>query len=555
MNAIMKICSAILLLNLGSALVFGQAGVLDPDFGTNGVFIMNAGQSPAPPTEFMDMAVDEEGRIIAVGRAGSNLSPIFGSISQPRAARLLADGTLDPSFGTGGVVSALPGINGGSDLVAVRPLSDGRILTYGNFAGGALGTWPVATPGLFMLDGSGALDLDYGFDGSSIPFSSSAFRSARSLAIDLNGDALIGASYAQPLVRKVLSDGTWEGSYVTNYNFVPSAEFYGSLVQPDGKLVLFGYRRTDGAYNRLVVGRLMPDGQRDLSFGTTGNGLVSLDVTPNHDMAFSCALDEEGNLYLLNPGPVIVKLLPDGNLDQSFGTAGILDLEPITGSWPFASAEDFESAFFNAIGEPVWWDRMDVMTMDDQGRLVLALARYPIAGATDPHRVLRLMPDGTPDVSFGLNGVAELALPSTFTQFNRVVTTPERILIAGSFQQGSANSRIDAAVVAVRASGTTGIQGLLGGELVPCHPQPAMPGGILNIALEPRPYMSADLVDLNGRSVQQWSGLDRTSTRSDMISVELPAMLPAGLYLVRISTLDGPLPVITKVVVLDGPSN
>ena len=78
---------------------FDQNGVLDTAFGTLGI------ASGPTQTFASDLLLDPNGKLVAAGGAGSCVTPfdcIFGVV------RWNADGTVDSSFGSGGVASVFP---------------------------------------------------------------------------------------------------------------------------------------------------------------------------------------------------------------------------------------------------------------------------------------------------------------------------------------------------------------------------------------------------------------------------------------------------------------
>jgi uncharacterized delta-60 repeat protein len=112
----------------------------------------------------------------------------------------------------------------------------------------------------------------------------------------------------------------------------PNSEFIRLFVDLDGSILLVGGEIGTGAQAGVVIGcfltRLLPDGSLDLSFGS--GGIVDV-ARPSGD-PFDC-----GGALLLPDGSVLVlgslftdeeviKLRPDGTLDASFGTGGLLEL-------------------------------------------------------------------------------------------------------------------------------------------------------------------------------------------------------------------------------------
>src|ERR1700685_2989943 len=80
-----------------SAVAFGQAGHLDSTFGTGGIFTTNFTQ--ADVTIDNAVAIQSDGKIVLGGTTP------MGSSQAAALLRLDSNGTLDPSFGTGGIVN------------------------------------------------------------------------------------------------------------------------------------------------------------------------------------------------------------------------------------------------------------------------------------------------------------------------------------------------------------------------------------------------------------------------------------------------------------------
>jgi uncharacterized delta-60 repeat protein len=179
-------------------------------------------------------------------------------------AALSAPGDLDPTFGDIGRSIGWPGTTG--TLWALQPLPDDDLL----FAGcGTYYSDCIETAFAGRLDSDGSLD--------------------RLLAEAMLGQAVI-------------------------YDFA---------LQPDGKVVAAGvFRGTTSEYG--VVFRLLPDGTLDKAFGTDGLVRLTGSEYAMTDLE-SVALDQEGRIAVAGrrgPGTAVVRLLPSGALDTSFGGSG-----------------------------------------------------------------------------------------------------------------------------------------------------------------------------------------------------------------------------------------
>jgi uncharacterized delta-60 repeat protein len=149
-------------------------------------------------------AFDSQGRIVVVGteQAGSSTNWRF------LVVRFDPNGSLDQSFGTGGIAS----LAGGSvfqQLVAVALQQDGKLVAVGN-TGWRGGTRP-AEPGkrneivVTRLDANGALDQSFAGGGLLIMGSPRYLWSAGAIAIAPDGKLLIAGGFADDENERVRS--------------------------------------------------------------------------------------------------------------------------------------------------------------------------------------------------------------------------------------------------------------------------------------------------------------------------------------------------------------
>ncbi|AUX41538.1 hypothetical protein SOCE26_029580 [Sorangium cellulosum] len=125
-------------------------GQPDTAFGTGGHRII---ESPGSDEHAVAVALLPDGRIVVGGDSNAGGNVDF------QLVRLLADGSLDPSFGTEGIAT-IP-VTGGDDIAEdMVLLPDGRILVVGNTRGGA-----TAGPVLARTTRDGAPDPHFGTDG------------------------------------------------------------------------------------------------------------------------------------------------------------------------------------------------------------------------------------------------------------------------------------------------------------------------------------------------------------------------------------------------------
>jgi uncharacterized delta-60 repeat protein len=214
---------------------FQPDGQLDPTFGTGGTATTHpAGGGIAA------LVRQPDGRLVAGGSAVATV----GGAEVFALARYEADGRLDPTFGTGGLVITHVGREAALNALVLQP--DGRLV-----AGGVAGVATVSGVRVFALaryEADGRLDPTFG----------------------------IGGLVTTYMGR---SDG-----------FGPGLEAL--VLQPDGRLVAGGYAPGYPVNNFTLV-RYEADGQLDPTFGM--GGVVSTDVGGS-DTIHALVLQPDGRL-------------------------------------------------------------------------------------------------------------------------------------------------------------------------------------------------------------------------------------------------------------------
>ncbi len=161
--------------------VVSPQGTFDPTFGPggDGTALVNFGPAQDEPTS---IAVQPDGKILLAGETDAPGTSDFA------IARLLANGTLDPSFGTGGKQTIdFSGASEANAQMALQP--DGRIVIVGTTRPAAGDTVMAA----FRLTADGTLDSTFGTGGKvTHPVGSSPEVDAVALAP--NGDIVASGS-------------------------------------------------------------------------------------------------------------------------------------------------------------------------------------------------------------------------------------------------------------------------------------------------------------------------------------------------------------------------
>ena len=176
----------------------------------------------------------------------------------PTAAASAAPGDLDPTFGDSGV--AVVDLDGSEDVRAIAQRPDGRIVLGGTQSGGA-GASPDGIVAQLGAD-SGKLDPAYGLGPGWSRIDRGAADSVSDLALQPDGRIVAVATSGDDgfAARLLAAEGTFDPSFGGGDGFAGPPFggqdiIQGLALQPDGRLVVAGYREsggtTDGIFARL----------------------------------------------------------------------------------------------------------------------------------------------------------------------------------------------------------------------------------------------------------------------------------------------------------------
>jgi uncharacterized delta-60 repeat protein len=225
-------------------------------------------------------------------------------------ASLMAQaGSLDPNFGSGGIVSTA---NTTANAGALQ--SDGKILVAGSIST----VQNSEQPGLLRYNTNGTLDSGFGASGRVVIGGNNA-GPAFAVAVQTDGKILVAApANLQLTVFRFNSNGSPDNTFGNNgATAIQPAELFlapasgGIALQPDGR-ILVATAHNDGAPLRIVA-RLLANGQLDSTFGSNG-------VAPTFG-GDSVAVVPNGNI-LVGTGSVTSMYTPNGVVVKGFGIHG-----------------------------------------------------------------------------------------------------------------------------------------------------------------------------------------------------------------------------------------
>lgn len=379
--------------------VFGSNGFVVTQFTTNGV---------VNPVSVARSAVTQaDGKIVAAGYTETPDGDL-----QIAFARYNTDGTLDATFGTGGMAAYDLGFQAFDFIYNIAIQPDGKILGTGLIAYNNSNQYDLA---LVRLNTNGTLDNTFGTGGIVLADFANGSEIGFALAVQPDGKILVGGrqqtSDTDPNTFFLLTRFTTTGALDTTFGNsgrllidVPGSpaaagtqddDGYALRLQSDGKIVMGGgsFDPVGGVVHTLV--RVNSNGTLDNTFGT--GGIVTTPAAESYVDGMVIQQDGKivtttfGNAPSTPPGPNtlnVVRHNADGTLDTTFGTGGVVQIT------------------FNAGGSSDWPNLGHNIVVQNDGRIVVSGASTEPDQSAVHFAVARLLPNGQLDSSFGSLGTS-----------------------------------------------------------------------------------------------------------------------------------------------------
>ncbi len=401
-----------ILFTLNAFNLFAQAGTLDPSFGKNGLV----------KTSFIGFAstcaIQPDGKIVVAGRSEAKEFAL---------ARFDPDGSLDETFGSGGIVTTKVG-SVEDHLFSIALQSDGKIVAAGysqnpNF---------VHDFALARYDSDGSLDSTFGNNGLVVTEFNMGFGDyvIRSVAIQSDGKIVAAGSVkyeksGQFAMTRYNEDGSLDNHFGTSgkllTDFTSGLDWARAvLLLPDGKIIVGG--SSDGMFTNanFAIAQYRSNGNLDNSFGA--NGKVMTDFTNTKDLSTSLALQPDGKIIAVGQTWVgmtmdvaLVRYNKDGSLENRFGTGGKC-------SSPSGGSSDLA---------------LDVALQADGKIIVVGHTRID---TNWNFAISRYNQDGSLDVSFGRNGQIITDINANNDMLLSVAIQADgKIVVAGTSGMGGIN--------------------------------------------------------------------------------------------------------------------
>ena len=331
---------------------YTRQGELDGSFGTGGTVTTSMSSAGDFDEHVWSLTLDGDGKVVAAGDAVTAAGGFDVAV-----ARYDPDGSLDTSFGTGGKLTTAIGPGARRDRAhRVAALSDGKILVAG-FAdmGPGAGRRNLM---LARYNHDGSLDASFGLGGivitAAAPGDNFDIVTTDGLAIDAQGRIVVagwadlgaGAGGADALVARYHADGSLDSSFGSGgIVTTPLADgdnfdaFVSVKVDEAGKIVAGGDADSGSFIFDIGLARFNADGTPDGTFGSGGKVITARAGDEDLEML---AIQPSGKILaggstapteiLVDSDFMVARYNPNGSLDSSFGGGGIVTTNTAAGT-------------------------------------------------------------------------------------------------------------------------------------------------------------------------------------------------------------------------------
>lgn len=402
-----KLCIQVLFLLGTSAISYAQPGTLDQSFGSLGKVTTAIGPNNASASA---IAFQPDGKILLAGKSFTDNT----LLDDFALARYNPDGSLDNSFGTNGlVITDLQQAVDVATAITLQP--DGKIVVAGHTHNGNNYDFAVAR---YLSNGD--LDNTFGTNGKVLKnFGSTDFGLAMALLpngkIVVAGRAYNGQNSDFAMVQ-LNSNGSFDNSFGTSgavmANLFAEVESANAIaIQADGKIVLAGDRYANNT-SLFALARFNTDGSLDPSFGL--NGKVSTSIVGLSDVAYAVAVQSNGSIVAAGVSNntsisdfAVARYLSDGTPDNSFDGDGQLTTNVTNGG-----------------------DYASTIAIQADGKILVGGTALGSNSISD-FAVVRYLPDGGQDGSFGTNGISQLDFNNGTDVANSMAMHQGKLVVAG----------------------------------------------------------------------------------------------------------------------------
>jgi uncharacterized delta-60 repeat protein len=301
---------------------YNTNGSLDNSFGNSGIVTTSFGSGESYAN---DMAIQTDGKIVVAGESDNSTNS-----SQPRftLTRYNTNGNLDNTFGTAGIVITSFVSEGFANAMAIQ--ADGKILATGEGGNSA------NSIALTRYNINGSLDNTFGIGGIvTTLIGTSCGGYAIDIQADgkivVAGYGLLSNNQFCFALTRYNTNGSLDNTFgtagivTTIIGGAYSSFAYALAIQADGKIVVAGDNAINNNQDVIALTRYNINGSLDNTFGTGG---IVTTLIGTSCRARALAIQADGKIVVAvgsnNHNFTLLRYNTNGSLDNTFGTAGII---------------------------------------------------------------------------------------------------------------------------------------------------------------------------------------------------------------------------------------
>lgn len=473
-----------------------------------------------------DMAVDNQGRAVGIGGGHDQLS----GNDNYWVGRIDQDGLRDTTFSDLGALAPHPGP---LRFVGVQPNNDLIILGQQSSSNGFT-TWPTFT----RVSSTGQTPEN---SAQSIAGAVANYQYVRDMRIAADGKICFivscpSSSASSSYIGRLSALGDYDPSFGTDGVFndphLPLRnEGYGIDLFPNGD-VLAVQTVEDSlgmglSFNKLQLRRLSAAGIPVASWGIAGRIRTDLSSTGGISVRpKSVRMLPDGRFLVAYVGVgytaeahYIARFLENGQLDASFGANGIVNLSSLVSPQSLYEDEALEM----------------VVQPDNKITMALRIAQFP-----QNYALVRLLPNGSLDLTFGADGVMPIGQPggNWLGHVDLALTPTGQIMVSGDMNSNPLWTMTDWFTFVLAEEFSTGMaQAEDEFDALRASPNPSAQYCILEFNVPKAASVKIILQDSHGRRIVNYPAY-MAQAGLQQRRIEWPANIANGLYSISVVCAD-----------------
>jgi uncharacterized delta-60 repeat protein len=410
-------------------------------------------------------------------------------------------------------------------LSSIALQSDGKIVVAGNLFNSS---FTISHFVLVRYNTNGLLDTTFGIDGRVITNLSDKLDKITSIVIQNDGKILASgttsddSNFSDFSIVRYNSDGTLDPSFGNNGITITSIRTwdfgYAMVLQDNNSIVVSG--STSNEFNPVfgpdydfLVLKYDKYGVLDATFGNGGSIIIG--TTEANEKALSVNILPDGKIviggehHIMKYSFMISQLLPNGDLDTSFGNNGVV-------------LNELTSQFIESVA------------MQTDGKFLITEYNGTGGCCSADIKLIRFLADGNFDYTFGSNGIVTTNFLNENNQANSIAIQDDGKIIIGGISGNQIHydyglARFNSELALSNPINSIGINTFL------AYPNPVNQSINLDFSLQDSQKISVDLFNINGVKVANLLNNIEFSSGFTSQNLPLPETLSKGVYFLSIS--------------------